>query len=231
MTELLVIVPSRGRPEAATELTEAFRATCTTDTHLLFVVDESDPTRDDYLNLPHGLQASTLVAPSTTMVEALNLAAGHAVSSSRNHAIGFMGDDHRPRTIGWDAAYVGALLEMRGGIVYGNDLLQGENLPTQCAMTGDIVRALGYMCPPELTHLCVDNFWLDLGRAAGCIRYLPEVVVEHMHPLAAKAEWDEGHLRVNDPAMYHRDRAAYALYRGDRFTADVAKVKALRAAS
>ena len=115
--------------------------------------------------------------------------------------------------------------------MYGNDLLQGENLPTQVAMTSDIVRALGYMCPPTLTHLFVDNFWLSLGRTADCIRYLPDVVVEHMHPAAGKAEWTPGHMRVNTHAMKNRDEDAFRDYvEAGLFEADVAKVKALRAA-
>jgi hypothetical protein len=163
------------------------------------------------------------------MVEALNArATGYAGLDDPPFAIGFMGDDHCPRTYGWDKAYVDALREMGTGIVYGNDLIQGARLPTQVAMTADIVRALGYMAPPALTHLYVDNFWRDLGTVAGCLRYLPDVTVEHRHPIAGKAEWDEGYRRVNDAAMYERDRLAYVEYQRTQFVADVAKVKALR---
>jgi hypothetical protein len=95
-------------------------------------------------------------------------------------------------------------------------------------MTSDIVRALGYMAPPALTHLFVDDFWRDLGRAADCLRYLPEVVVEHLHPIAGKAEWDEGHKRVNAASMYAADRVAYTRYRATQFRADVVKVQGLR---
>jgi hypothetical protein len=138
-----------------------------------------------------------------------------------------MGDDHRPRTVGWDAAYLNALHELGTGIVYGDDRLQGEALPTQCAMTADIVRALGYMAPAGLRHLAVDNFWLDLGRGAGCLRYLPDVVVEHMHPLAGKAEWTPGHRRVNAPAMYERDLAEYGRFKRHELPGAVAKVRDL----
>lgn len=230
MTELVVIVPSRGRPEAAAELVENFRETCTAATFLAFAVDESDPTRDQYGEACNGVTSGTLILPSTTMVQALNLAAVHLPAHQDAFAVAFLGDDHRPRTVGWDRAYLDALRDLGTGIVYGDDLLQGANLPTQCAMTADIIRTLGYMCPPDLTHLMVDNFWLDLGRAAGCIRYLPDVVIEHMHPIAGKADWSEGHTRVNARAMYDRDGAAYAIYRGARFDVDVAKVRALREA-
>lgn len=227
MTDMVVIVPSRGRPLAAVELADTFDnvgATC----RLVFALDEDDPARNDYLAALEEYAHTTVhfgPAPST-MVKALNMVA--AMYANEAFAIGFMGDDHRPRTREFDRLYVEALRELGTGIVYGDDLLQGKRLPTQVAMTADIVRALGFMAPPDLTHLYVDNYWATLGVGAGCLRYLPDVVVEHMHPAAGKAEWDEGHLRVNQQSMYRRDQAAYGRYAGLNMAADVAKVKALR---
>jgi hypothetical protein len=228
MTDLVVIVPSRGRPENAQALTQHF-ANTRVAAHLVFAVDEDDPRHGEYADVkPFSSSIDTGGAPSS-MVRALNASAtARALSDDPPFAIGFMGDDHCPRTYGWDKAYVDALREMGTGIVYGNDLIQGARLPTQVAMTADIVRALGYMAPPALTHLYVDNFWRDLGTVAGCLRYLPDVTVEHRHPIAGKAEWDEGYRRVNDAAMYERDRLAYVEYQRTQFAADVAKVKALR---
>lgn len=227
MTDLVVIVPSRGRPRAAVELADTFDnvgATC----RLVFAVDEDDPTGNGYLNALNEYTLTTVhfgPAPST-MVKALNMVAGQYANEA--FGIGFMGDDHRPRTRRFDRLYVDELRALGTGIVYGNDLLQGENIPTQVAMTADIVRALGFMAPPTLTHLYVDNYWRDLGQAAECLRYLPGVVVEHMHPIAGKADWDEGHIRVNQSSMYERDNAAYLRYARLHLAEDVEKVRALR---
>ena len=49
-----------------------------------------------------------------------------------------------------------------------------------------------------------------------------------MHPFAGKAAWDDGHKRVNTPAMYRSDEMAYRRYAGEHLAADVAKVRALR---
>lgn len=229
--ELLVIVPSRGRPHAAAELAAAFAELSEADSRLVFVVDSDDPDMAGYGNVtqahpPVGLLVNT---GPRTMVAALNVAATALLASFPNAAaVAFMGDDHRPRTAGWDAAYLGALATLGTGIVYGDDLLQHENIPTQVAMTADIIRTLGHMAPPPLTHLFVDNYWKDLGAAAGCLRYLPNVVVEHLHPFAGKAEWDAGHRRVNTPSMYGRDQAAYSAYAAAHLADDIAKVRALR---
>ena len=233
MTDLVVVVPSRGRPEAARELAETFEETCTADTRIVLALDGDDPALREYDKLgwstppwtPAPRISYALTQPSGTMVSALNIAALSAAQDA--FAVGFQGDDHRPRTKGWDQAYLDALRELGTGIVYGDDLLQRRNLPTQCAMTADIVRTLGFMAPPTLVHLYIDNFWLELGRRAECIRYLPDVVVEHRHPVAGKAQWDEGYERVNDPGMYAKDERAFREYYESGLAADVEKVRQL----
>lgn len=235
MADLTVIIPSRERPGSVRELVEAFDATCTGNTELVLAVDDNDPTLTVYSETVLALAGTTKtrlrlcqVEQPSNMVHALNSTASACIGDPTPYAVGFMGDDHRPRTNGWDSAYLEALWGLGTGIVYGDDLLQRGGLPTQCAMTADIIRALGFMAPPSLTHLAVDNWWLELGRQAGCIWYLPDVVVEHMHPVAGKADWDEGHRRVNSPEMYSRDLAEFARIQSEDLPSQVAKVRALR---
>ena len=57
-----------------------------------------------------------------------------------------------------------------------------------CAVS--IINALGYMAPPTLQHLFVDNVWYAWGRNTS-MKYLEETHIEHMHPIAEKAEWDD----------------------------------------
>jgi hypothetical protein len=237
MTDLVMVVPSRGRPAAAHELVQMFNNTAVTRPGLVFAVGEDDPTLPEYRRLTGltlGVQLAIQPVPPvdrpSTMVHALNAVAVWLTNAEGGpYAVGFMGDDHRPRTYGWDRMYLDALREMGTGIVYGDDLFQGEALPTQVAMTSDIIRALSFMAPPNLWHMFCDDFWRDLGRAAGCLRYMPEVVVEHLHPLAGKASVDASYLRSNDPAVYAHDADVYTRYhRSGQFAADVLKVRALR---
>jgi hypothetical protein len=76
-------------------------------------------------------------------------------------------------------------------------------------MTADIVRALGKMVPAPVDHLYCDNAIRDLGRRADCLTYLPDVLIEHMHPAAGKASTDPQYQRVNSRQQYKGDRAAY----------------------
>jgi hypothetical protein len=80
-------------------------------------------------------------------------------------------------------------------------------------MTADIVRAIGRTVPAIVQHLYCDNAVRDLGQAAGCLRYLPDVVIEHMHPTAGKSEWDDGYRAVNSADRRADDKRIYQRWR------------------
>ncbi|MEW2474612.1 hypothetical protein AB0875_12555 [Micromonospora gifhornensis] len=233
MADLLVIVPSRGRPESLPKVVKAWQETgAFADAALTFVIDTDDPRYEEYRAIPlpppeeRGPVRLVGADQWRPLVPKLNLAAG--AWAGEHFALAFAGDDHLPRTPGWAKRYLDELRDLGTGIVYGNDRIQGERLPTQWAMTSDIVRTLGRMIPADVEHLYCDNAILDLGRAAECIRYLPDVVIEHCHPVAGRGVWDAGYERVNRREQYARDHAAYQQWRADRMADDVAAVKALR---
>jgi hypothetical protein len=226
-----MICPSRGRPANVAELIEVWRDV-TYDAALLVAVDDDDPElrryRDIFTNLDLGIGEPRIhitIGPRGRLGPTLNRLALLYASSFR--ALGFLGDDHRPRTDGWDRRVVEALDQLGTGLVYGNDLLQGGNLPTAVAMTSDVVRTLGWMVPPGMIHMYIDNAWLDLGRGLDRIRYLHDVVIEHMHPVAQKSEWDAGYAEVNSAEMYARDLETYRHWQETSLAADVSKLREL----
>ena len=223
--DLLVIVPTRGRPHNAEALWQAWRDTSSGAADLLFAVDDDDPMLRHYQDVIGRMPGVLLhVGPRLRMVGTLNAVA--VANASKYRFLGFLGDDHRPRSTGWDQRFC-ECLSGGTGIVYGNDLLQGENMPTAVAMTSDIVTALGYMAPPSMVHLCADLCWLEWGKAIDRITYLPDVVIEHVHPALGKAPMDVGYEDANSPGRMSGDSAAYFTYMADRFHDDVAKLKAL----
>lgn len=225
---LLVIVPTRGRPQNAARLTKAFEETDSLNADLVFIVDRDDPMLPGYQQ-----RAESWIAPwllvhrgetGTGLVPALNWAAS-LYADVYDH-LGFMGDDHLPRTAGWDAHVLGALDTAEPRVVYGNDLLQGEALPTAAFIPSRLVRALGFMAPPGLRHLYVDNFWLQLGRDLGGLRYLPDVVIEHIHPAAGKTAMDERYQVVNAAEADMLDRQAWREFQdGDGYAAALRRVR------
>ena len=207
MKDLVILVPSRGRPQNIEDLLFSLQETKTAS-ELIVIVDDDDETLDQYIEL--GCKVMMIAKQGKGMARPLNFAANVFKDDYRHFA--FIGDDHRPRTEYWDQKLIDALDEVGTGIAYGNDLLQGENLPTAVAMSGDIVRALKGMVPPGFIHLYLDNFWMQLGRDLKSFIYLPDVIIEHLHPVAGKAEWDENYRSVNAQEVYSADAKAFDKY-------------------
>ncbi len=236
--DLLIIVPTRGRPQAVRKVVDAWSATGAFDdgAAVVFVHDYDDPQADGYRAALDAVQhdgVRRLQVPHwQSLVPKLNEAAKlYEEHYPEFRYLGFAGDDHLPRTRGWAARYRQALADLGTGIVYCDDGLQGERLPTQWAMTADIVRTLGAMVPGETQHLYCDNIVKTLGQGAGCLAYLPDVLIEHMHPAAGKADVDAGYSRVNAPGQYAHDRQAYARWLTMQADSDVAAVRELREVS
>jgi len=123
------------------------------------------------------------------------------------------GDDHRFKTKGWDKMMIDKIKKEGGvGIAYGDDLLQGNRLPTAVVMSANIIEAMGYMIPPSLKHLRIDVAFRALGLRIQKLFYMPEIIIEHLHPAAKKAEWDEGYLRVNSTEMVSHDSKNYVIW-------------------
>lgn len=215
---LLVLCPSRGRPDKATELLQTFESTASGETELIFVID-MDETGDYPGNVlrvgPHDRRG---------MTDPLN----DAVARYWNDwdIIGFVGDDHRFRTDGWAREVKNALT--LPGFAYGDDLFQRERLATHIFISSEILRALGWMALPDCAHLYLDNAWMALGSAIESLHYLPDVIIEHLHPLAGKAVWDEGYNRVNAQSLYDSDGVAFHRWIENEFPAAVERIRTAR---
>ena len=221
MRALTVLVPSRGRPHNIQQLLESWESTITGDTHLIVIVDDDDPTLEEYLKLP----VEVRVGPRLRIGGTLNVVAPEVATTSRN--IGFMGDDHRPRTKGWDEAFINELDKLKVGVVYGNDLAHGVNLATSVTMTSNIVSTLGYMCVPGSIHLFLDNFWMELGRGTN-ITYFDDVVIEHVHPHFQKALLDNTYVEANSPEVWGADEITFNNYVATQLQDDLQKLRTLK---
>jgi hypothetical protein len=209
---LALIVPTRNRVSNAFRLfgNIAQSASIMMVSDLYFVVGSEDPKVTEYL---HELGWMVNIFPERGLVKALNWMAPQL--TDKYECLAFMGDDHYPQTNKWDEAYLNELWRLGDGFVYGDDLLQGEKIPTQIAMTSSIVETLGFFSPPGFTHLCCDLAWKDLGEGIDRISYLPDVIIEHLHPANGKAENDEGYQFVNSSEMVVRDSEEYYRWKRD----------------
>ena len=90
------------------------------------------------------------------------------------------GDDHVPRTRGFDKARVDACTQDGPAIAYPWDGMR-EDIPEAPVVSSEIVPALGWLIDPAVSHYYGDNTLADLGPGAGACGP-SRLAVGHRHP-------------------------------------------------
>lgn len=212
----LVILPSRSRPDNVKRGVDALLEHSRIS-DIIVAIDE------DQSDLYPRLDGVTYeVNPRLRMNGTLNLVANKY--TDKYETIYFLGDDHLVKTPAWDELLYAPIKARGYGLSYGNDLLQGQKLATAIMMSTNIIRTLGFMAPPKLIHLYMDNFWMSLGQALDCLTYVREAVIEHMHYLAGKAQADEQYLDVNSQEMYRKDQESFIDYMQGQLKGDLERL-------
>jgi hypothetical protein len=239
MPDLAVLIPTRGRPDNIRKVIAAWDFTNAWDhADMVLVVDADDPEIKGYRQIVEETEHPDTGEPLIKLIEMavwmpmvhkLNFAAKGLAGNPQYFALGFAGDDHRPQTINWAARYLYVLRELGSGMVYGDDGYQGANLSTEWAVTADVVRAWGRMIPAGVEHMYCDNAILEAFTLAGAVRHLPEIRIEHYHPIVGKSETDEQYKRVNSSEQFRKDRAAFQAWQSQQRDTHVSQIKQLRA--
>jgi len=212
-------VPSRGRPANVARLIEACEKTCRADTRLVFGFDQDDP------ELPANSMAAATGSVAWSIMPRMGLARWTNYLSALHEDARWqasIGDDMVPLTDGWDER----LCEAAGpaGMAYPDDRRRAD-IPEAVVISTSLVRALGWFCEPTLHHWYIDSVWADLGRAAGCLRFLPDVVVEHRHPNVPGSGARPDATYSEAAAGFAADLAAYQKWRLKRMRADIETVR------
>jgi hypothetical protein len=214
----LVILPSRGRPQNVERCINALKENSLISD---FCVAIDDDQSDLYPRLDGVIYE---VNPRLRVNGTLNLVASKYANQYKT--ISFIGDDHLVKSKNWDELLAEPINSKGYGISYGNDLLQGHNLATAAMISTNIIEILGFMSPPQLIHLFIDNFWTVLGLNIGSLYYFDDVIIEHLHPYAGKAEMDAGYIDANSVERVSADEREFARYMADEFENDLKKVMA-----
>lgn len=206
MSDCVVIVPMLGRPEQVPRLVASLAAS-TDRARLLFIVTDTDRAVRSAL-----IDQDYLVVPPRERgdyAHKINL----AVRATHEPLI-FTGAIDLAFRPGWlDVAQ--AHIDDTVQVVGTNDLANPRTATghsTHTLVTRDYAeRGLidgrpGLLCVDYL-HEYVDDELIGTAKHRGAYRHCPDAVVEHLHPMAGKAEWDATYL-----AMRHRMRADRALF-------------------
>lgn len=138
--------------------------------------------------------------------------------------LGLIGDDCVPETVGWDRRLVAGL--DRNLIVSCDDAWQAPRRVANCwVVSGDLVRSVGYLFPPGLHHLFVDDVWETIGREGACWHCDMSVRVAHRSVLRGdgpiddthRAAYGDGFLDGNGPdrrnGLWAGDELAFSRWR------------------
>jgi len=218
---ICVLVPSRGRPDRAADMVRSVVGTAEGPVAVRVLVDADDPSLPAYEAADLEGQGLVVLPTREGYARALNSEA--KVVRGDFEILGAFGDDVLFRTFGWDRMIENALAEP--GIAYGNDLVHAAGHPTAIFMSSLIAKALGWLALPYSRHLWVDDAWKLLGERTGTLRYVPETLFEHMHPVVHKAEMDQTYHEVYDGTLGHADHMGFLAWQEHNAEDDFAKVK------
>jgi len=228
-TFISLLLPTRCRPQQVERLFGSIRDTTA---HLdrmevILYVDEDDATSrhlDD-----DRFAVTRIIGPPDTM-GAYNTA---CLARARGDIIMLANDDMVMRTVGWDDRLRGvdAAHDDKVYLAYGNDLFKNRGWCTFPVLSRRTCELLVEPYPVAYHGAFIDSHLVDVFQRLARlgedrVRYLPDVVFEHLHYRVGKSEFDETYRRRDrfrdDPTFValieSRRRAAIRLHQAIRGT-------------
>lgn len=213
--KIYILVPTRDRPDILWRMIDSWlRKRDMGKTELIVIIDKDQKElyhrlfEDIYLGLN-----VVVLNKRYKLVPKLNLVANGVMNGDfgiNPMSIGFVADDCVFQSSMWEIM-VANKLEENKGMVYCNDLLQGERLPNNIFIHTDIIKKLGSICPCPLNHYFVDNYWRELGVVTNKLYYFSNLYIEHMHWSNNKSEKDA--LYKECEGLQTEDRKIFDKYR------------------
>jgi hypothetical protein len=194
---LVILVPMLGRPHHVAPLLESIRATC--DARVLFLLTPGD---DDVAVAVEGEEHLTVEWAPGDFARKTNLG---IAATTEEHI--FTGASDLRFHEGW---YEAACAKLRPGIgvVGTNDLGNRRTAvgrhATHMLVTRTYVQEQGTIDEPGkffhegYPHELVDDEAVATARARGAYAHANDSIVEHLHPLWGKGEWDETYAAIPD---------------------------------
>lgn len=199
--QLSLLLPTRERPALVQRLLDSVVRT-TVDPQRLEVVLYVDADDHESQKISQStLSLIRIVGPSKTTMGNMNRACYEA---SHGHYVMLMNDDAIFRTPGWDDRILEAARRFPDGIalIYGNDLDQGEAVPTFPMLSRTVCEVLGGVCPPGYRNLHIESHLMDIFKQLARlghnrIVYLHNIIFEHMHHAIGKGTLDATYVKKN----------------------------------
>ena len=193
MAAISLLLPTRGRPELVRRLFDslALHTENLTDLEVILYLDDDD---ESGVNISESRFAVIKIIGERSTMGAYNTA---CLRRASGEVIMLVNDDVIVRTSAWDIRVMDVSRRFSDGIflAYPNDLHIGRRMCTFPICTKTACQVLITPYPDDYRSYFIDWHLFDVFkrvRAAGYSRicYLDDVVFEHCHYMAGKAELD-----------------------------------------
>lgn len=215
MKELSILIkfPSRERPQKFFEvLNRAQKFRELTTTKFLVTLDENDVTMNNdnakkTLAMWGNLQV--MYGKSQGKVDAINRDMEHA----KDFDIILLLSDDMYVSKGYDRIITEHFIKHfpdTDGVLWINDGYTHQTINTICCMGRDYYERFGFIYNPIYKSLFCDNEYTDIFKKLNKFHYVPEVLIEHRHPMTVgvKIARMDNLYRRND-AYYMTDKKTY----------------------
>lgn len=136
--------------------------------------------------------------PPSTKIRACNAHLGPKVFD----ILVLLSDDMRPVVKGWDDIVRERMLNHfpdTDGVLWFNDGFRGHELNTLCILGRKYYRRFGYIYHPAYKSMWADNEFMEVAAGLKKQKYFRQVIIEHRHPGAGKAKYDDLYRRNDVP--------------------------------
>jgi len=221
-----LLCPTRNRPDNVRRLMRTARTTAADPFSLEFVFycDDDAPLPDD---IKDQVGVVTITGPRIVLSAMWNACAGQSSGDILMQAA----DDIVFSTPGWDSAVRAEFEKVPDRIllVHGHDPIQGGGLGTHSFLHRRWVETVGYFNPPYFSCDWMDTWINDLADRVGRRVYLPDVLIDHLHPSRGYG-WDATYQDKAERGQRDNVVALYASLEAER-AADAEKLRAAMVAA
>lgn len=173
-----VLVPTRARKKLFARLIKSIGDTARGEVEILVGADDDDPTDYEYPCVRY-----TGLGSSQKVYELAKLATGDMILMGAT--------DEVFRTPGWDTKLWDRLSKFPDGLgvlfTQDGDTHRGSRRPV---ITRRWYEVAGFY-PRHFWHFYADTWVVTIAEAVGRVFFVPEVIIDHLHPKSGRGEQDE----------------------------------------
>ncbi|NBR61468.1 MAG: hypothetical protein EBT86_07425 [Actinobacteria bacterium] len=155
-----------------------------------------------------------------TLMEKINVPALDIANKYKH--IGFIGDDIVFRTK-WESEFISFLSSRKIALAFANENTPyAGGLAAHPFINSSMVKAVGFFGCPVVTHQFFDNYWHEITLTIGEVKYFPDIIMEHRHPIVYKDIKDKLYEKIESD--FPMNRVNYINYKKSRMLDDIRKM-------